>query len=71
MAKQPATVITEFVLDRLPSEPMQKRAEVYRALSTIVAPAEQKSLTALADECEAIERHHQQLALDFQRRALG
>lgn len=67
-----AEVLHDFVLARLDAEPLKKRAELYRALAELAAtPAERKTLRTLAAECELIEKQHEQLLLDFRRRADG
>jgi hypothetical protein len=64
-------IVVSYVLEKLEAEPLSKRALMYRSLATLAAsPAERTRFNELADECVAIERHHQQLALDFKRAAL-
>ena len=69
---KPAAIIAEFVMERLEGETIARRILLNRALSALTVDIqEQKSLNQMADELEAIQRKHQQLLLDFKRRAQG
>lgn len=67
----PATVISEFVLARVESEAPQVRARLYRSLAQLAIGHEDlaRRLNRLAAECDAVQEAHEQLALDFKRRA--
>lgn len=68
----PATVVVEFVLERLSDEPIQRRITLTRALSQLAPTADlQSALHSMTAELEKIERQHQQMLLDFKRRAKG
>jgi len=59
-------------MERLEGETIARRILLNRALSALTVDIqEQKSLNQMADELEAIQRKHQQLLLDFKRRAQG
>lgn len=64
-------LLVEFVLEQIAQQPAPRAVLLYRALA---ADCSQKSLAtrchALADEIELHQRHHRQLVLDFQRKAL-
>lgn len=62
---KPSTVLTGYILERLPSEPIARRIELTRALALISPTREQVELNKMADELENIERRHQQLLLNF------
>lgn len=70
---KPTSTIKGFVMSRLEHEPVERRAELYRALASVLAASDQEraALTKLADNCEAVVAAHTQLTLDFQRRARG
>ena len=58
-------------MEQAPAQPLARRAQLYRDLSAISGDRSQaQQLVGLADGCEAIERKHQQLQLDFQRASL-
>ena len=57
--------ITAYVLERLDGEPVNKRVRIYRALAEVAIPDDAKRFLALANECEAVDVAHQQLAFDF------
>ena len=64
-------LLDAFVLEQIASQPLAQRALLYRGFAAEATSKEIKSAAhALADECEAIERRHDQLVLDFKRRAL-
>jgi hypothetical protein len=66
-------LLTDYVLEHCVQEPLTLRLSLYRALAADLpanAP-EFAQLTAMADELEGIEARHQQLVLDFKRRAEG
>ena len=65
-------VLFAFVLDKLPNEPVAKRAEIYRALAQFTASNEERrQFEKLAADCDAIINAHDQLVLDFRRKARG
>lgn len=66
---KPGTVLTEYILARLSEEPIARRIQITRALAAL-APTQQEARTFLkmANDLEAIERTHEQLLLNFQRR---
>lgn len=58
------------VLETAPTLALRPRAQLYRDTAEVLADRHHGGhLLKLADECEAIERKHQQLVLDFKRRA--
>jgi hypothetical protein len=65
----PTAIITEFVLEKLPLEPIARRVQVTRALAEVSGNLkERNNLLSLANLLEDVERNHLQLALDFKRR---
>jgi hypothetical protein len=68
---KPLTRIVDFVLEQAASQSAARRIGLYRDLADIAGTThEAKQLTALANELEAVEAHHQQLVLDFKRRSI-
>lgn len=67
--RNPTNVLTEFVLAKLDGEPVTKRARIYRALANVATPKDRKRFEQLAADCDAITNAHDQLVLDFKRRA--
>lgn len=66
---KPTTVITDFVLEKLSHEPVQRRIIITRALAEVSANAQERAnLQSLANLLEDVERNHQQLVLDFKKR---
>ncbi|MES2697495.1 MAG: hypothetical protein V4773_28775 [Verrucomicrobiota bacterium] len=61
-------ILTGFVLEKLPTEPIARRAEIYRALAHVASPAERAPLEQAARECDTIRATHEQLVFDFNRR---
>jgi hypothetical protein len=67
----PRQLLDVFVLEQINAQPLARRALLYRAFAAETSNLELKAkVHALADECEEIERRHQQLALDFRRASL-
>lgn len=64
-------LLIDYVLEKCVHEPLPVRLQLYRALAADLPEdsAEFAQLTGMADELEAVEQKHQQLALDFKRRA--
>ena len=72
MGKPASSVLAEFVMERLPEEPMAKRIQLTRALAVLTSDRdEQHALTVMADELEDIQRRHHQLLLNFRLRNGG
>jgi hypothetical protein len=69
-AETPAQIVCTYVLMKAADEAPSRRGRLYRALAAVVGnEADATSLLALADDCDAIERKHQQLVLNFKGRA--
>ena len=65
----PRAILDCFVLEQIASLPLAKRTLLYRAFAAECADRDlKKRVIDLADECEAIEREHQQLVLQLQAR---
>lgn len=65
---KPVETITRYVLDKLSSEALSKRAELYRALAAITpSKKERRVYEGLANECDAIQEAHDQLVFNFRR----
>lgn len=63
-------ILFGYVLEKLPGETVAKRAELYRALAQFSPSAdERQQFEKLAGDCDAIINTHEQLVLDFRRRA--
>ena len=64
-------LLIDYVLEQCVRETLPVRLQLYRALAADLPEdsEEFRQLTGMADELEAIEEKHQQLALDFKRRA--
>jgi hypothetical protein len=72
MSLNPSTVISEFVLAKLPQEPVHRRIEITRALAAISGCTKQRAdLLSVANLLEDVERNHHQLWLEFKRRHEG
>ena len=68
----PSLLIYEFVLERVSDEPLERRAQIYRALATVIGREDLAAqLIAHANSLDEIERRHAQLVLDFKRGAKG
>ena len=66
------SALHEFLLEQLHLVPITKRIGLMRALAAVVGSARHaRELRAMATELEKIEAQHQQLVLDFKRRAEG
>ena len=66
----PVTLVTEFVLDRIHDEPVEKRIALCRALAQLTGDAaERLELLQLATELERIERRQRKLTLGFKQRS--
>ncbi len=64
-------ILGEFVLAHACGLELPRRARLYRALAEVIGDEKDAAqFIALANDCDAIERKHQQLVLDFKRRAL-
>ncbi|MBI3885903.1 MAG: hypothetical protein HY302_09280 [Opitutae bacterium] len=64
--------ISAFILEHSAELPLSKRAGLYRDMADLTTDeARADTLTALADDLAAIEQRHDQLVLDFKRRAEG
>jgi hypothetical protein len=71
-ALPPAELLTEYILEKLSEEPVGKRILLYRAIAIETkCPVLTAACRRLANELEAIEARHEQLVLDFKRRAGG
>lgn len=65
---KPVHNITTFVLEKLDAEAPARRAAIYRDLAAIAASqSDAKTFLTLADDCERIDRAHEQLVLNFRR----
>lgn len=67
MTTPASELLYTFVIEKASDEPLSRRATLYRAVAahldhTSVAFRE---LTKLADECEQVDQHCRQLALDY------
>lgn len=63
---KPATVLADFVLERIDAEPLGRRVTITRALAAVtVNQAQRAELLAMANELEAIQHRHNQLLLNF------
>lgn len=63
------TTLIDFILARIAEQPVPERIALYRALAAETDDAQvAKCCRSLADELEAIDRRHLQLALDYKRR---
>lgn len=70
--RKPATVIRDYVLGAIEREPIHTRIELLRALAAVTATGpESRSLCEMADALAAVQSRHEQLVLDFKRRARG
>lgn len=59
--------LVEFVLERLPGEPLARRARLYRAIADVETHEPIiKRLREIADEIDDIEGQHQDLQTEFQ-----
>lgn len=75
----PAAILFDFALESLPNASLARQAQVYRAMAELSADSTQRAtLTAEAEACDrmiadqlAHARRHQQLVLNFPRRAEG
>lgn len=66
---KPATILAEFVLEKLPQEPAARRVELTRALAAVSSPRERADLLMIAALLEDVEKNHRQLVLNFKRRS--
>jgi hypothetical protein len=67
---KPITFLTDYILEKVPSEPARRRAKIYRALADVTPiRSEQKRLRALANECDLLDAEHDQIVFEFHRRA--
>lgn len=65
----PRQYLDAFMLEAISGQPLERRALLYRAFAAEARDiAIKHAANALADECDAIERSHRQLVLDFTRR---
>lgn len=68
----PAKIICEFATAHLHEVSIEQRIKLTRALASLAPTNKQsRALARMADELEEIERRHQQLLLNFRRRAEG
>lgn len=65
---KPATVLTEFVLEQLPTQPSARRIQLTRALAEISTGKERNNLLMVAALLEDVEANHRQFVMDFKRR---
>ena len=67
-----AARVIEFALQHAPEVALHRRTQLYRDLAELT-PDESRArdLNTLANELEAIEARHEQLVMDFKRRAGG
>lgn len=63
-----AKILTSYVLAKLDTEPVAKRARLYRALAGLAAPADRQRFETLAAECEALRFSHRHIMLEMERR---
>lgn len=65
---KPVHNITTYVLEKLDAETPARRATIYRDLAAIAAShADAKTFLSLAEDCERLDRAHEQLVLNFRR----
>ncbi len=69
---KPALTVVRYVLERMGEEPLRQRIVLAEALAEI-APTEKlrAELNEMAAELSAHEERHEQLVLNFKRRARG
>lgn len=66
MSLNPSTIITAFVLENLPAQPVARRIELTRAAAALVATEQdRRDLTAIANGLERLERRQRKLTLRF------
>lgn len=69
---KPLTHITCFVLEQIESQPLSRRAALYRDLALISGTSALAGrYNQLAANCEALINAHDQLVLDFRRSSNG
>lgn len=69
--EQDTTELYQFLLEVLPQATAARRARICRALANIIGSSDfARVLLEESEQCEAIERAHLQLVLDFRRKGL-
>ena len=64
-----AQILAEFVLEKLPQEPLIRRVAITRALAGVTANGRIRAdLLSMANMLEDIEHDHRQLVLKFKQR---
>lgn len=59
----------QFILEQIARQPVEQRIALYRAYAVEARdPRIKNSCRQLADELEAVQRHHEQMVLDLLRR---
>jgi hypothetical protein len=62
-------LVISFVLEQADSQPIGRRAKIYRALSeTCGEPVEQRQLAKLADDLESIDKACRQFEFSFNQK---
>lgn len=68
MKPTPAEIIFNYVLERMQSEPIDKRIQLLRSLAYYSADkSEMASLVKMANALEEVQRSHRQLLLNLQQ----
>lgn len=68
--KSAVALVTDYVLEKLPAEPVPRRITITRALASLESDAAaQAALNSIANDLERIERRQRKLLLHFKRRS--
>lgn len=67
--KSAVSLVTDYVLEKLPAEPVHRRITITRALATLESDqVAQAALHGIANDLERVERRQRKLTLHFKRR---
>lgn len=67
--KSPTAILTEYVLEKLPAEPVHKRIQLTRALASVENDKKKSAaLNSIAADLARIERRQRKLTFNFKER---